>query len=481
LCTIFCTTLHAAEYVFTGTGSFALPANWENGAMPPTYNAASDIIRIKGHAIVAVSEACEMFDCMDPFWGNYGTIIIEKDASLDLRNLTQFENHGTIVVQGTLINTTNIEIYDTGDVIIWGTFINRYFTSNQGTFTVENGGKVENESNASAGFVELDLIGTLILKSGGTINFGKSENLQLGANFINLATLTGNVVVLGDLQNAGVLAPGNSPGTYEVKENYIAERTAVHKFEVGGTGLDQYDALQVAGTVTLAGALEVTLIDGFKITDDHEIRIITGKIEGAFSNVTLPNGYKLVYRSGEVLLQHLTVTPVTFVSLNASRNAEGVKLNWEVAAELGVKEYVVEGSVNGSAFFRVGSVPANRLNRYQFQDTKMALGAYYRIKSVDLDGTAKYSPVIAVAPVKQGQPISLFPSPAQTFVIVQHGKLSGSALLSIATADGKVIQLIRPEHSAKSTRVSLGNLPAGLYLIHLEDGGRKHTVKLVKQ
>src|SRR5687768_15970169 len=106
LCGMFCSNLSAAEYVFTGNGSFANPANWLNETIPPLYSEIGDIVRIKGHAIV--SEGCDVrqqvYECEDTFWGNNGTLIIEEGGTLDLRNSTQFENHGTLIVYGTLIN-----------------------------------------------------------------------------------------------------------------------------------------------------------------------------------------------------------------------------------------------------------------------------------------------------------------------------------------------------------------------------------------
>ncbi|RPD44197.1 T9SS type A sorting domain-containing protein [Paracnuella aquatica] len=483
LSTLLCFALYATEFVFIGSGSYANPANWKDGVVPPGFTSADDIIRIKGHAIA--SDDCDIRqqsgDFEEDLWSNMGMIIIEPEAILDLRNCTQFDNGGNIVVEGTLINTTHIAIFESGNVTIWGTFINRNFISNQGNFTIEDGGRVENESSAPAGFGELDMLGTLILKKGGSIVFGKSENMQLGANFINQATLTGNVEIPGNLDNSGVLAPGNSPGRYSVRGDYMAASTAVHEFEVGGTSKDLYDVLDVTENANIAGTLRVSLIDGFVINDDHEIPIITGAINGVFSSVDIPRGYKLVYRKDAIVLQKFSVTPVTFIGLTVKRHVGGIKLSWEVAGEVGVKEYIVEASSNGTMFYSVGSVQAKGLHRYDYQESNSTPSTYYRIKSIDIDGTAKYSQVVRAPLPEQNSAVNIFPSPAQTYIIIRHEQVSNDALVRVTTTDGILVKTVRPNPSTTSIRLDIANLPAGLYLIQLINEFRTYTAKFIKQ
>lgn len=89
---------------------------------------------------------------------------------------------------------------------------------------------------------------TITVNSGGTFNFNGGI---LSVNQFN-----------GDLtNNGGTLAPGNSPGITDITGNYIQSETGIFAVEIGGTGLGQFDMLNISGTATLDGTLNVSLFD----------------------------------------------------------------------------------------------------------------------------------------------------------------------------------------------------------------------------
>jgi autotransporter-associated beta strand protein len=74
-------------------------------------------------------------------------------------------------------------------------------------------------------------------------------------------TLGGSGTVYGNVQGAGRVAPGNSPGILTINGNYTQTSASVLEIEVGGlTAGTQHDQVQVTGIATLAGRLEVPIV-----------------------------------------------------------------------------------------------------------------------------------------------------------------------------------------------------------------------------
>ena len=122
----------------------------------------------------------------------------------------------------------------------------------------------------------------------GTLNPGETLNLVSGDSLIGSGTLAANLV------NAGTVSPGNSAGGITIEGNYTQQSTGVLEIQLGGTTAGtQYDQLTVTGTATMAGTLNVSLIDGFipQVGDSFTI-LPYGIRSGGFSTLNLPEGYR---------------------------------------------------------------------------------------------------------------------------------------------------------------------------------------------
>lgn len=96
------------------------------------------------------------------------------------------------------------------------------------------------------------------------------------------------------------------------------------------------------------------------------------------------------------------VTPVKLISFNAVQSTSKIFLDWTTASELNVADFVVERSEEGIYYSSIGSKVAvgNTLKEqhYHFEDDASTLTGtvYYRLKSVDKDGSFSYSNVSAI-------------------------------------------------------------------------------------
>lgn len=89
--------------------------------------------------------------------------------------------------------------------------------------------------------------------------------------------------------------------------------------------------------------------------------------------------------------------PVSITNITASKKNASVSVDWSVLNEINVKKYEVEKSTDGINYVKVGEVAAIKASNYSWLDLSPFSGNnYYRIKSVDNDGSAQFSQSVVV-------------------------------------------------------------------------------------
>ena len=193
--------------------------------------------------------------------GNSGGTIIGNDGASLITN-----DGGSIISNDGASLITN----DGGSII-----------SNDGASLITNDGgsiakKAETDTTAASGFVqtagETDLSG-LFLQGNVTIEGG---------------ILSGSGSISGNLVNSGgYISPGHSPGSINVTGDFIQGKDGSLIVEEAGADPSQVDQLHVTGTATLAGTLDVKLLDGFTPDPaDTFGPIDAGAISGKFTDVS---------------------------------------------------------------------------------------------------------------------------------------------------------------------------------------------------
>jgi|GEM_PF-3477987 len=485
---IFITSAASAiDYVFTGNGAWNNSANWQNGLMPPGSLSAGNTITITG---TAINGSCFTWpNCafaLDFLGGNGGTITIAAGGSLDMRVGTQFSNSGNIIVNGTLNNYSEFEAYSTGFVTInnGGVFNHKAnWIGNQGTITINNGGTFNNESTLTSPY---NVLGNLIINVGGILNNSgtlNSSRITGGGSVGNSSTISGNPVFDVNITNNGTLAPGTSPGLVTINGNYTATSTSVHNFEVGGTATNQFDRLLVSGNVTLGGALNVSLINSFVPSSNHDLTIITGTISGTFATTNLPANYSVIYNTNSVVLRRFAAPlPVNFISFAGNKSNSGVFLKWRVDGEINVSHYEVEKASALGLFTKIGQLAANGSAEYRFTDPQQITKSFYRIKSVDIDGKHSYSVVVLINDGLSTTVLKAFQTPAKNLLIVQHEAANKSSLINIYTIDGRFVKAIVLKEKTQQTTIDITSLNAGSYLlVYKSDIEKMDVLRFVKQ
>ncbi|MEO5341560.1 MAG: hypothetical protein H7837_13770 [Magnetococcus sp. MYC-9] len=104
--------------------------------------------------------------------------------------------------------------------------------------------------------------------------------------------LTGSGAIHGDVFNAGLVSPGNSPGIQSIVGDFTQSQAGELLIQIGGTtpgpgspNVDSgYDQLQISGTANLDGRLTVSLLGGFQPQAGQIFDIMTyGTTSGHFA------------------------------------------------------------------------------------------------------------------------------------------------------------------------------------------------------
>ena len=160
-----------------------------------------------------------------------------------------------------------------------------------GTVTLDAGGTLNVLSGANL------IVKNLDLSHGGTTNFtGGTITLTGGTltaptfSLPNTSTLAGTGTLTGNLTSSGSVSPGDAPGILNVSGNYIQNSNGTLNIGLGGTTASaQYDQLQITGSASLTGTIDVTLLGAFSPAVGNSFDLFTDASEsGAFTNFELP-------------------------------------------------------------------------------------------------------------------------------------------------------------------------------------------------
>jgi subtilisin-like proprotein convertase family protein len=182
------------------------------------------------------------------------------------------------------------------------------------------------------------------------------------------------------------------------------------------------------------------------------------------------------------------VLPVRIVSFHAIKESDKkVRLNWEVAEQDQIKEYIIERSENAIDFKQIASITANSQSSYVYNsfDAAPANGNnYYRIRIKELSGLTTLSEIRTVS-IKTSTGISVYPNPATDKIVLNiFSEKNGTGAIKICAMDGRT--LINSQYTiqqgSKQLNIDLQTIPRGNYIIitHFPDGNME-TYKFIKQ
>lgn len=354
--------------------------------------------------------------------------VIANNTSAGI-NIGAFSSAGVLVYDNTI---TRNSIYDNGRLgINLASAVNEQVVSpNDGILLVPNTTSVNRMMDY--GVVEKALLAGDNLSISGFIGNNSAGTTAFGANAVVEFFIADNTPAN---QNGQVIAGDGLSKPHGEGKTYLGSLTADANGLFSGI-------LNVAGMGVVANVTE--------ITNTATEYTSTGSTSEFGAN-------KLI----ELAM------PVTLAAFSAKKEGGIAQLKWVTTEEVNSDYFEIQHSTDGSGWNVITQIPSHENSRetlsYRYEHTAPSAGMnYYRLKMVDLDGTFAMSRIVNLQfdvpqTVAYPNPVVnelFFKAMGGTAVKVQVTDMQGNVRSNSKVVDGKV---------------SLGQLPAGKYVVRVTD------------
>ena len=186
-------------------------------------------------------------------------------------------------------------------------------------------------------------------------------------------------------------------------------------------------------------------------------------VNGSLNNFSL-TGSTSNFTTGFPLAGSL---PVTLVDFSASQVSPGIQLKWTTSLEENFRVFEIEKSTDGSTFTKIGQILPNGVStggEYGYTDYQVKAPLnFYRLRIVDVDGTAGYSKIVTVKNSDNAR-LVVFPNPARNELHITTPD-KGMSRVSIFDVQGKAVRKYEIKDAPPSLTIDVSTLQKGVYII----------------
>lgn len=240
--------------------------------------------------------------------------------------------------------------------------------------------------------------------------------------------------------------------------------------------------MPIDGQIEISGASAAFRFSLFDGCGGGELSCFNG--DGMAGNLSAGEIYLLRYSSSQLSagpsqfnITAMASLPVQLISFEASRNSEGpVDLSWHIGSETNNAGFTIERSLDALHWSDIGWIPGRgtttQAHFYNFRDRDVPDDrVFYRLAQLDYDGSLEYSKIIA-APSRLKNLSRMYPNPASDFLFIK-GEIGQH--LQVRAITGERLRVLE----IGDGRISIGDLPGGVYLIEYVAQGQRHQEKLL--
>lgn len=172
--------------------------------------------------------------------------------------------------------------------------------------------------------------------------------------------------------------------------------------------------------------------------------------------------------------------PVTWAYFRGEATKAGNQLTWATEIESATLSHSVERSTTGINWQTLTELPAvgnsTEFTHYQWQDSDPSNSAYYRIRTMNIDGTQQVSPTIILNRSATSGELFFGPNPTSGIIQIQQaGAITKPYRLM--TAQGQLLQ----SGANLPTELDLSVYPAGCYFLVLGTGVSAEVHRVVRR
>lgn len=381
-----------------------------------------------------------------------------------------FVNNGTFTLRGNVTNNrasmspgTGVTILDgTSAQAVGGTEPFRVYnltTNNSTGITLNNDLNVNAAHTFTAGIITSSSTPNYLVYENGATYSGSADNAHVNG----WVRRTGTTNFIFPVGNASLLRPvaiNNLSTASTFNAQYTGVTTNTNNVLPNLVTVDPYEywfVNQVSG-----GTAQVIMNwDNSKITfPDYQLASIrvahytggmwTNSGGNATGNVSTTGAItsSSVSSFGAYTFGSLNFSlPMNFIGVTARRKNKYSIVEWKTAEENNVDHYEVERKDGRNpTFSAIASVRANNniTNTYQIEDHLPLDGtAYYRVRSVDRDGTFSYSKTVAVSDKRNGS-MAVINNPARNTIFISANSVPrGNYVYQLIDGAGRIVQAVQ--------------------------------------
>ena len=398
-------------------------------------------------------------------------------------------NAGTLASAGTLLFTgTANQTFAPGTASVATLVQNNTGATSQNTLAIPADLTIGTALTLTSGLVRTAPAATITLPDGATLS-GEATGRYVQGNLRAVrAAVSGSAPVA--FPNSATLNPGGQNlGTVTITRTAGLQTAGVsYGTNLAGTtkGIDRVWAVAATGAQPSA-ATPATITLSWLADDDNGFNpSLPGQLwrapsaAGPWSQQGTPgSAASRSFVADVTQLGSLTVSnvsaplPVELTRFTAEAVGDDALLRWATASEKNNDHFDIEASADGQTFRRIGQVAGHgstaQPQQYQLTDKAIARYAadpvYYRLRQVDADGTATYSPVRTVR-ASSAAGFVVYPThvPTGQAATYRYTGPAEPATLQVLDALGRTVRSTsldgRPEGN-----VPLAGLATGVYLL----------------
>ena len=451
---------------------------------------------------------------------NGGTITVETGATLYVAGAVQnnsgstLTNAGTVQLTGDLTNAGTLaspglllfsgvanQVFNPGTATVFDLTLNNTGAAGAQTLSIPADLTVTGALTLTGGLVRTAPVGASTPLATLTLADGASVKNEASGRYVqgNLRVVRTSVTTSKDFTNGAELDPlGQNLGTVTITRKAGLQAAGVSFGQnLAGTnkGIDRVWTVASSQSAQPTAAAPAALTLKWVSDDDNGFnpaapaQLWRGATaagpwarEGAPASATTTGAARNfttnVARLGTFTVSNASAPlPVELVRFTAEPLGADALLRWATASEKNNDRFEVEASADGRTFRRIGQVAgagsSAQPREYQLTDLNIARYAaspvYYRLRQVDLDGTATYSPVRTVAVAAGPAALALFPNPTTDRASTLTGAQPGTTV-TVIDAVGRLVLAI-PADAAGTAALALPHgLATGVYVVRV--GGK---------
>jgi hypothetical protein len=418
-----------------------------------------------------------------------------------------FVNNGTLYIRGSITNNQASMANSSGSLhlngssaqIISGTQTfrtNNLITNNASGITLNNNLSVAGAHTFTSGLITTSATPNYLVYEAGSSHSGSSDNRHVNG-WVTKQGTTSFTFPVGNGTYLRNIAIGSLSASSVFNARYSGPTTNTNNLDASLISVDPYEYWtlnQISG-----GTAQVTLNwDASKISfpqyslgsirvAQYNVNLWTNRGGTATGDPTTTGTItsNSISSFGAFTFGTMSATlPLQYINLTAKRNDGFTLVKWKTEQEVNVDHFEIERRDNNE-FVKIGVANARNLltpNFYEYEDHKHLNGnAYYRIKSVDIDGQTFYSNIVMVSDKEKGGSYKIVNPVVNSVYLQVDDSYRGRYRYEIIGSSGQLIQTGQINiESAGTVNIPLNNsVLKGHYILKLQSGTNHITEKII--